>query len=182
MDNKGGVNDDEQEGQPSAFQCFPSSKHDHRLSAPAPFSSSPVTSRQLNNAPRVALTEKVHITNHSEDFQLGKTACAITDPVGPRLQANVRSLSSEVIQDNWSMNDISSQNIFRNVMNYCDPKFPPSMAHIPKVQCLSLSLLLAFRSGHKKLSSMFLHFLRREASCASPDKECGLAHYPSNPF
>ena len=125
MDNKGGVNDDEQEGQPSAFQCFPSSKHDHRLSAPAPFSSSPVTSRQLNNAPRVALTEKVHITNHSEDFQLGKTACAITDPVEPRLQANVKSLSSEVIQDNWSMNDISSQNIFRNVMNYCDPKFPP---------------------------------------------------------
>ena len=125
MDNKGGVNDDEQEGQPSAFQCFPSSKHDHRLSAPAPFSSPPVSSRQLNNAPRVALTERVHSTNHSEDFQRGKTACAITDPVGPRLQANVRSLSSEVILDNWSMNDISSQNIFRNVMNYCDPKFPP---------------------------------------------------------
>ena len=129
MDNKGGVNDDEQEGQPSAFQCFPSSKHDHRLSAPAPFSSSPVTSRQLNNAPRVALTEKVHITNHREDFQLGRAVCAITDPVGPRLQANVKSLSSEVIQDNWSMNDISSQNIFRNVMNYCDPKFPQNGTH-----------------------------------------------------
>ena len=76
MDNKGGVNDDEQEGQPSAFQCFPSSKHDHRLSAPAPFSSSPVTSCQLNSAPRVALTEKVHITNHSEDDKIGKTVCA----------------------------------------------------------------------------------------------------------
>ena len=76
MDNKRGVNDDEQEGQPSAFQCFPFSKHDHRLSAPAPFSSPPVSSRQLNNAPRVALTEKVHITNHSMDFQLGKTVCA----------------------------------------------------------------------------------------------------------